>query len=136
MDTSKLYVPNAARWINFFKTKKRETISQSGGGPNILPINELSTTAGKSEPKQQLNVDLVSPVEAATSQAEKQVKRRRKMVKRKYIKRKGKGNKTHSTRKVSKKNRRNLSRRKFNNKTKNRRKFNNKTNKRTRDIFG
>ena len=112
MDTSKLFVPNAARLINFFKTKKRETISQSGGGPYILPINELSTTAGKSEPKQQLNV------EAATIRAEKQVKRRRKMVKRKYIKRKRKGNKTHSTQKVSKKNRRNWSRRKFNNKTK------------------
>lgn len=134
MDTSKLYVPNATRWINFFKTKKRETISQSGGGPNILPINELSTTAGKSEPKQQLNVDLVSPVEAATNRAEKQVKRRHKMVRRKYIKRKHKGNKTHiirKRRKVSKKKRRTN-----NNKTKTRRKFNNKKRKRTRDIFG
>ena len=74
MDTSKLYVPNATRWINFFKTKKRETINQSGGGSKILPIYELSATAGKLEPKQQLNVDLVSPAEAATNRAEKQVK--------------------------------------------------------------
>ena len=58
----------------FFKTKKRETINQSGGGSKILPIYELSATAGKLEPKQQLNVDLVSPAEAATNRAEKQVK--------------------------------------------------------------
>lgn len=133
MDTSKLYVPNATRWINFFKTKKRETIVQSGGGPNILPINELSSTADKSEPKQQLNVDLVSPVEAATNRAEKQVNRRRKMVRRKHIKRKRKGNKTHITRKRRKVNKKS---RKFNNKTKNKRKFNNKTRKTTSDIFG
>lgn len=64
--TSKLYIPNAALWIDFFIKKKRETVSQSGGGPKIVPINEISTdpvdyTASK------LKIDLVSPVEAATN---------------------------------------------------------------------
>ena len=57
-----MYVPNAALWINFFKQKKRERFNQSrSGGPNIIPINEISTDADGTEPNP-VKVDLVSPV--------------------------------------------------------------------------
>lgn len=50
MDTSRMYVPNATLWIDFFKKKKRERYNQSGGGaPNIIPINEISTDADGTE---------------------------------------------------------------------------------------
>lgn len=81
MDTSKLYVPNATLWINFFKKKKRERFNQSGGGPNIVPINEISTQSDDGALPKPVKVDLVSPVEAATNRAEKQVKRRKRMKK-------------------------------------------------------
>lgn len=74
MDTSKLYVPNATLWINFFKKKKRERINQSGGGPNILTINELSTQTDEGTQPKPVKVNLTSSVEAATNRVEKQVK--------------------------------------------------------------
>lgn len=75
MDISKLYVPNAATlWIIFFKKKKRDTINQSDGGPRIVPINELFNDSQNSREPTPLKVNLVSPVEAATNRAEKQVK--------------------------------------------------------------
>ena len=78
MDTSRMYVPNATLWIDFFKKKKRERYNQSGGGaPNIIPINEISTDADGTEPNP-VKVDLVSPVEAATNRAEQLVRRKRK----------------------------------------------------------
>lgn len=126
-----MYVPNATLWINFFKKKKRDRISQTGGGPTIMPINDISTESDASSSSKPMKVDLVSPVEAATNRAEEQVKRR-KRARRKTIKRKRKLSGVQSARK--RKNKRQQQRTKTKTRRKNKRKTDIKK-KKSRDIF-
>lgn len=125
--TSKLYIPNAALWINFFKKKKRETVNQSGGGPKIVPINEISTDSVDYTASKPVKIDLVSPVEAATNRAEQEVKRR-KRVRKVTFKQKRKARNIKRKRKAHK-NQINRKPKRVNKKKKK------KINQRTRDIF-
>ena len=103
MDTSKLYIPNASLWINFFKKKRQETVNQSGGGPKILPINELTKESDESSTQPApMEVELVSPVQAATNRVIKQVKRRRKRTRRSTIKNKRKQKRSQRKKKLRK----------------------------------
>lgn len=108
MNTSKLYVPNATLWINFFKKKKRETVRQSGGGPKIVPINEISTDSTEMKTTNPVKLDLVSPVEAATNRVEQDVKKhkitRKTRTRKTRIKRTGKTRikRNHKLRKIQK----------------------------------
>lgn len=72
MNHSKLYVPDPNVWINFFKSKSRKKIISQKGGSNVL-------SAKKSEP---MNVELVSPVEAADERTESTIKRLRRKSRR------------------------------------------------------
>lgn len=78
MNHSKLYVPDPNVWINFFKSKSRKKIINQKGGSNILSAKKSA------EP---LNVELVSPVEAANERTESVIKRMRPKSKRRGKKR-------------------------------------------------
>lgn len=69
MNHSKLYVPDPNIWINFFrKSSQRKLINQKGG-------NKMLTTRNSTEP---MNVELISPVEAADERTESAIKRLKK----------------------------------------------------------
>ena len=70
MNHSKLYVPDPNVWIHFFKrTSEKNKINQKGGNSSIR-------SAGQS--KEPLNVESVSPVEAADERTQSAIKRLRK----------------------------------------------------------
>lgn len=73
MNHSKLYVPDPAVWINFFKTKSRRTLLNQKGGNNILSAKSRTT-------EEPMNVQLVSPVEAADERTTSTIKRLRKRM--------------------------------------------------------
>lgn len=85
MNHSKLYVPDPNVWINFFKSKSRKKVINQKGGSNVL-------SAKKSEP---MNVELVSPVEAADERTESTIKR----LRRKSMRRGQRGKKRINTKK-------------------------------------
>ena len=66
MNQSKLYVPDPSLWIIFFKHKtSKQVINQKGG-------NKVISTKRSAEP---LNVELISPVEAADERTESRIRR-------------------------------------------------------------
>lgn len=71
MNHSKLYVPDPTFWVNFFKNKSRKKFINQKGGNNTI-------SAKQSSDEQPMNVDLVSPVEAADQRTETTIKRLRK----------------------------------------------------------
>lgn len=92
MNHSKLYVPDPNVWINFFKSKSSKKVINQKGGSNVQ-------SAKKSEP---MNVELVSPVEAADERTESTIKR----LRRKSIRRGQRGKKRINTKKRTKSARR------------------------------
>lgn len=96
MNHSKLYVPDPSLWINFFKQKTSKRIINQKGGKNT----------SETEP---INVELVSPVEAADERAESAMKRvvrkKRRVIKRrkKRINKKKRTKSSSHKRKASKK---------------------------------
>ena len=69
MNHSKLYVPDPNVWIHFFRrTSEKNKINQKGG-------NGIRSAENSKEP---LNVELVSPVEAADERTQSAIKRLRK----------------------------------------------------------
>ena len=95
MENSKLYVPNATLWVNYFKRKR--TNNQTGGGSNIVPVIDRSSEHEGSSPTESMKVDLVSPVEAASDRVKNEVKRKR--DRRKSIKRRNRPKKAKRLRK-------------------------------------
>ena len=72
MNHSKLYVPDPNVWIHFFKsTSHKKNISQKGG-------NSIHPAEQSIEP---MNVELVSPVEAADERTQSTIKRLKKKTK-------------------------------------------------------
>ena len=66
MNQSKLYIPDPSLWINFFKHKtKKQEINQKGG-------SKVISTKRSNEP---LNVELISPVEAADERTHSNIRR-------------------------------------------------------------
>lgn len=69
MNHSKLYVPDPNLWINFFrKSSQKRVINQKGG-------NKVLSAKQSNEP---MNVELISPVEAADERTQSAIKRLRK----------------------------------------------------------
>ena len=71
MNHSKLYVPDPVFWVNFFKNKSRKSAVSQKGGSNIISSNPPAE-------EQPMNVELVSPVQAADQRTETTIKRLRK----------------------------------------------------------
>lgn len=71
MNHSKLYIPDPTFWVNFFKNKSRKKIVNQTGGNNMISTKQTSD-------EHPMNVELVSPVEAAEQRTETAIKRLRK----------------------------------------------------------
>lgn len=69
MNHSKLYVPDPNVWINFFRKSSQKRVINQKGGNKVLSANTTN------EP---MNVELISPVEAADERTQSAVKRLRK----------------------------------------------------------
>lgn len=92
MNHSKLYVPDPNLWINFFrKSSQKRVINQKGG-------NKVLSAKQSNEP---MNVELISPVEAADERTQSAIKRLRKKTTSGHL---GRG--THIKRAKSKSSRR------------------------------
>lgn len=72
MNHSKLYVPDPNLWINFFKRTSHKKVINQKGGKNMLSAKQST------EP---MNVELISPVEAAHERTQSAIKRIRKKTK-------------------------------------------------------
>ena len=69
MNHSKLYVPDPNVWISFFKkSSQTKPVNQQGG-------NNMHSTKRSEEP---MNVELISPVEAADERSQSTIKRLKK----------------------------------------------------------
>lgn len=69
MNHSKLYVPDPNLWIDFFKHKTHKKVINQTGGSKVI------STKSRIKP---MNVELVSPVEAADERTESVIKRLKK----------------------------------------------------------
>ena len=66
MNQSKLYIPDPSLWINFFKYKTKKQEKNQKGGSKVI------STKRSNEP---LNVELISPVEAADERTQSNIRR-------------------------------------------------------------